>query len=250
MAYIVLDLEWNQPPMGESIASETEDSPRLRGEIIQIGAVRLNETWEIDGSFEMLVRPIRYTKMNPKVRQITGIDNEALLTGKSFPEALAAFTEFCGENCRLITWGRDDIHILKDNLALHGIAPEEIAPCYNAQWIYGRQIAKSKKQVSLSDAVAFLGEPEYQAHDALNDARSTALVCRHLNMEAGIAEITSGTGKKKKHYRPRHRRGEKPSVGAEKRAQSSVAAEKRPPAGYHRPRRRKPRQTPEKKSES
>ena len=33
-----------------------------------------------------------------------------------------------------------------------------------------------------------MGERDFQAHDALNDARSTALVCTHLDMEKGLRE--------------------------------------------------------------
>ena len=33
-----------------------------------------------------------------------------------------------------------------------------------------------------------MGEPEFAAHDALNDAVSTAVICRHLDMIKGIEE--------------------------------------------------------------
>lgn len=211
MAYIVLDLEWNQPPIGEKSDQKDAKGHRLRGEIIQIGAVKLRVDWSIADTFKCLVRPIRYTNMNPKVREITGIDDEALKEGLPFKEALRKLNEFCGEYCRLLTWGNDDIFILRDNLRLHGISAEEIPPCYDLQRIYGQQIEKSKKQISLTDAVAHLGEPPYQAHDALNDARSTALVCRHLNVEQGIEEIRRGREKKKtRRRRPGARKGSAP----------------------------------------
>lgn len=54
MYCIVLDLEWNQP---FSTRSMVTTPVRLPGEIIQIGAVKLNERLEIVDTFKVMVKP-------------------------------------------------------------------------------------------------------------------------------------------------------------------------------------------------
>ena len=54
MYCIVLDLEWNQP---FSTRSMVTTPVRLPGEIIQIGAVKLNEQLEIVDTGRKAVRP-------------------------------------------------------------------------------------------------------------------------------------------------------------------------------------------------
>ena len=47
MKYIVLDLEWNQTYQEKALAVQRELESRLRGEVIQIGAVMLDESKNI-----------------------------------------------------------------------------------------------------------------------------------------------------------------------------------------------------------
>ena len=50
MNYIVLDVEWNQPFNMKSMVKKTL---MLRGEIVQIGAVKLDENYHILDTFKM-----------------------------------------------------------------------------------------------------------------------------------------------------------------------------------------------------
>jgi hypothetical protein len=133
-----------------------------------------------------MISPRHYKIMNYKVRELTGIRTSDLRRGYTFPTAFSLFTKWCGEECTLLTWGCDDIPMLKDNMTLHGIDIEHLPPHYDVQPIFDSQITKEKRQHSLTAAMELLGEPPFEAHDALNDALSTAVVCRHLDMEAGF----------------------------------------------------------------
>ena len=62
MQYIILDMEWNQAWPGSSAARQPLPSP-MRGEIVQIGAVRMSEDQEIGDEFQVLIRP-KYFKKN------------------------------------------------------------------------------------------------------------------------------------------------------------------------------------------
>ena len=222
MNYIILDLEWNQPSRKDELVKFPDP---LHGEIIQFGAVKMNSEKQLVDTFKAMVKPIFYTKMHSKVGEITGIDDSELRSGRPFAQVYAEFLKFCGEDFCFLTWGKDDIRIIKSNLKIHGISYEPFYPCYNAQWIYGRQIADTAKQISLESAVEALGEPPFQAHDALNDAMSTALVCRHLDLEAGINESVIKSRKeksagKKKSVRNR-RRWKKPNGARNKDKQTA-----------------------------
>ncbi len=183
MHYIVLDLEWNQALSREQFVTEPI---KLRGEIVQIGAVKLDESFNTVDVFKIMISPRHYKIMNYKVRELTGIRTSDIKRGYAFPIAYGLFMKWCGEECTLLTWGCDDIPMLKDNMTLHGISTDTLPPHYDVQPIFDSQITKEKRQHSLTAAMELLGEPPFEAHDALNDALSTAAVCRHLDMEAGF----------------------------------------------------------------
>ena len=66
MNYIVFDLEWNQSPNGK------EDSvDHLPFEIIEIGAVKLDEGFCQVGEFHKLIRPQVYKKLHLKISEVT-----------------------------------------------------------------------------------------------------------------------------------------------------------------------------------
>ncbi|NLA53065.1 MAG: hypothetical protein GX858_01720, partial [Clostridiales bacterium] len=86
MHYIIVDLEWNQPLSHQSsIFRRVGD--RLMFEMIQIGAVKLDEQRRMKGSFSRLIAPEHYMKLHPRIRRITGITQEDLSDAPPFHEA-------------------------------------------------------------------------------------------------------------------------------------------------------------------
>ena len=72
-----MDMEWNQAMSSKS--SVFNHLPiHLRGEIIQIGAVRLNDDWTPGEEFQIDVKPVYFRKMHYKVKKLTGIGTERL----------------------------------------------------------------------------------------------------------------------------------------------------------------------------
>lgn len=185
MQYIVLDLEWNQALNGERVHRR---GLVLSGEIIQIGAVRLDENLTAVDTLRLNVAPRYYKKMHWSVRKLTGISTKSLSDGIPFPEAYEQFAAWCGEDAVLLTWGPDDLPMLETNLRLHALSTEELPPFYDLQRIYSRTVSGEKRQCSLSDALTTLGITEsYPPHDALNDALNTAQICAHLPLADAIA---------------------------------------------------------------
>lgn len=187
MHYIVLDMEWNQPWPGSYAAKKPLPLP-MRGEIVQIGAVRMTQNQRLDGEFQVLIRPKFYKKMNRKVSSLTGIKDAALREhGVAFPEAMEQFRAWCGEDAVFFTWGFDDITILRENLALFGIESDWTNRWYNAQLIFNAQTDGATSQRALKTAMEMMAiEPSRPAHDALGDAYHTALICAKLNLKDGI----------------------------------------------------------------
>ena len=135
-SYIVLDLEWNQPMSGQ----ETITRPfRFDSEIIEIGALKLNNRFEEMSEFKSFVRPVFYPSMNGHVVQLTKIRPQELEKAPDFPAAYAAFRDWCGEDCCLCTWGPDDLPVLMDNLLMHGL-DAALPDGYDLQRIFGHEL--------------------------------------------------------------------------------------------------------------
>ncbi len=189
MHYIVLDLEWNQAMSSKS--SVFNYLPiHLGGEIIEIGAVRLNEDFTPGEEFTIDVKPVYFRKIHYKVKKITGFDKERLEKGVSFPEALDTFRKWCGDGATFLTWGSDDRRIMEQNIIIHDLDWDWIEDWINLQIIYNIETASGRSQKSLAAAMEHFGiEQTRVAHDALGDAYNTALICSHLNMPEGIRQL-------------------------------------------------------------
>ena len=189
MNYIVLDMEWNQPWPGSPSARRVLPV-QIRGEIIQIGAVRLTEDQTVADEFQVMIRPKYYRTLNRRVSKLTGIKESRLKAeGIGFAEAIDSFRRWCGEDAVFLTWGFDDIAILRENLQLFQLSTGWISTWYNAQMIFNAQTDGSTAQKSLKTAMEiFQIEATRPAHDALGDAYHTALICARLDLRRGMAE--------------------------------------------------------------
>ena len=195
MNYISLDLEWNQAYAQKALAVQKRLECRLRGEVIQIGAVKLDEDLNLIGSYRITVKPKFFKVIQRYVMRLTGIDQEMLDHGTPLPEAIERFRRWCGEDFAFLTWGPDDIPMLEDNLRAHRLDGAWLHKVYDLQLIFNRQTDGSKNQRSLEYAMEHFGiEQNLPAHDALNDAYFTALVAQRLDIAAGIAQYDQKRG--------------------------------------------------------
>ena len=195
MNYISLDLEWNQAYAQKALAVQKRLECRLRGEVIQIGAVKLDADLNIIGSYRITVKPKFFKSIQRHVMRLTGITQTMLDHGTPLPEAIARFEKWCGEDFAFLTWGPDDIPMLEDNLRAHHLDGAWLHRVYDLQKIFGRQTDNSKNQRSLEFAMEHFGiEQTLPAHDALNDAYFTALVAQRLDVARGVAEYDEKQG--------------------------------------------------------
>ncbi len=186
MNFVVLDLEWNQ-----AMSSKSEVFNHLpihlRGEIIEIGAVKLNPDMTVGEEFTIDVKPVYFRRMHYKVKKITGFDRDRLAHGVGFPEAMQRLREWCGDDVTFLTWGWDDQGIFEQNIIIHDLDWDWISGWVNLQMIYNLQTGGDKNQKSLASAMEHFDiEQTRVAHDALGDAYNTALVTTHLDMDEGM----------------------------------------------------------------
>ncbi|MFR6582679.1 MAG: exonuclease domain-containing protein [Ruminococcus sp.] len=87
MNYIVFDLEWNQNPDGRR-----HPDSRLPFEIIEIGAVKLNEKREIVDTFQCLIKPKVYHWIHDSIHEVIHVDYHELENGIPFPRAIRRFS--------------------------------------------------------------------------------------------------------------------------------------------------------------
>ncbi len=188
MNYVVVDLEWNQAMSSKS--SVFNKLPiKLRGEIIEIGAVKLTEDMQPGEEFTVDVKPVYFKRMHYKVKKLTGFDKERLALGLSFHDAFEKFRQWCGDDVTFLTWGCDDRGIMEQNIIIHDLDWDWIADWINLQLIYNMQTDGDKNQKSLATAMEHFEITQTRvAHDALGDAYNTALICSKLNMEEGLAQ--------------------------------------------------------------
>ena len=195
MFYITLDLEWNQAYAQKALAVQRQLSLRLRGEVIQIGAVKLDKNMQPCGSYQIIVKPKYFKKLHRHVSELTGITQDMMDSGTAFPEAAKSFRKWCGKDFVFLTWGPDDIPMLKENFNAHGLATGWLDKVYDLQVIFNKQTDGGTKQRSLEYAMEHFEIPQrLPAHDALNDAYFTALVAAKLDVAEGIANYDSNRG--------------------------------------------------------
>ena len=176
-----MDLEWNQA------MDKAKENPDIPFEVIEIGAVKMNENGEITDSYDCLIRPKVYRQLHFKVREVTGISPGLLNSqGKSFEEAFPAFTAWCGEDAVYCTWGSMDLTQLQLNIRHYGLENPYPYPFmyYDVQKLYGLLVEDRKVQMSLEHAAERLEIPVDKAfHRAVNDAEYTARILAALDRD-------------------------------------------------------------------
>lgn len=183
MNYIVMDLEWNQALSRQRMV---RDPIRLDGEIIQIGAVKLDEDLNEVDRYSQIIKPVYYTKMLKSVTELTDITDEMINAGRPFVEVCNEFLEWCGEEYVFLTWSANDIYKLEDNMYIHQMDDSILPECYDIQVIFDDQITHENRDFALSYAMWKLDIKPEMSHDALNDAINTVAVMKQLDLSDGL----------------------------------------------------------------
>ena len=185
MNYIVFDLEWNQSPGGKKYSNS-----RLPFEILEIGAVKMNEQREVVDVFQRLVKPQVYNWIHDSIHEVIHVDYKDLADGVSFQQAADEFLDWCGEEWIFCTWGNQDVMELQRNMKYYGMLSKIKGPVtyYDAQKIYGICYNEDPCRRSLEYAIDKMHLPKAQEfHRALTDAKYTGEIFKRLDMPAVLA---------------------------------------------------------------
>lgn len=186
MQYIVLDLEFNQgySSIKGDKSTTNKDCPF---EIIQLGAVKLDENLRTISTLNKLVKPNIYTSLHPFVANLTGLTVEELNSGEPFFKVYEEFVDFLNEGRSILcTWGMCDIKELFRNAKYYNLDTSLLPNEYIDVQNYASKYLKRKKgfSIGLGAAVALLNITfEKDFHNALHDAYYTAEVFKKIYNE-------------------------------------------------------------------
>ena len=188
MAFIIIDLEFNNlSGIHKCIPNVYNDYPNLKkldlvNEIIEIGAVKLDEHMQPCDELKVYIKPSVIPVVNPKILEITKINIEDLENGVSFIEGINKLKDMVEEGDIICSWAKDDIAEIIRNANHYGYD--------NLSWLnnyldiqeYVTKILGYRKSLSLKNALKTLKIKvnEELLHDALNDSIYTAHVFKNL----------------------------------------------------------------------
>lgn len=172
-----------------SNSKKTEDSKVNRSlempfEIIQIGAVKLDENLEIISTFNKYVKPSLYKEIHPFIQELTGISTDMLNDKELFPCVYNEFMKFIGhDDFVMCVWGLDDIKQLLRNIHFHELNSNNNLKRYmDIQSLASKEFNTPKgNRLGLKTAVEYWNIPvEHDFHNAINDAVYTAHIFRKV----------------------------------------------------------------------
>ncbi|MGN0400170.1 MAG: exonuclease domain-containing protein [Blautia sp.] len=181
MNYIVFDLEWNQCPYGKE-----RENKRIPFEIIEIGAIKLDEERKEIDRFQQIIKPTVYHRLHFRTKEILNIDKETLEDGVLFSKGIRKFLRWCGEDVMFCTWGQADLVELQRNMKYYKLSHLLKGPVfyYDVQKIFGIEYEGKKSSRSLEYAIDYLQMNKDESfHRALHDAWYTAQIFARLPME-------------------------------------------------------------------
>lgn len=186
--YVVVDLEMCTVPK----TIKKHICP-YRSELIQIGAVLLNDSLEIIDTFATFVAP-RYGVINKFIHDLTGISQQDLEGAPDIQDALELFLAWVPEEAVMVSWSRSDEMQIRREVEHKGINIPELDK-YLDSWIDCQdtfsELMDSPKVYRLSEAL-IIADIDLQdgAHDALVDARNTALLFAKMETQGENLQLS------------------------------------------------------------
>ena len=183
--FVIFDLEFTTWP--EAMEQDWSAPGHLR-EIVQIGAVRVNEEYSVVEEYETLVRPVVNPRLSPFFTTLTGIDQRSVdRDGLPPARALGDFLGFC-RGGPVLSYGNDML-VLGENIGWARARGEQIehsalTPGFLNVRPWLNAVAPATTGVNSGRLWQTLGLARPAApggeHSALFDCHSTAAALRHL----------------------------------------------------------------------
>ncbi|MDO4467869.1 MAG: 3'-5' exonuclease [Bacillota bacterium] len=191
MKYVVVDLEMN------SVASNfIEERKVCSMEIIQIGAVVLNEEYEIIGSFSTYVKPQYNRYIENMYQRLTGITTYMVKDAPVFKDGLKQFFSWIqtlNDEIEVYAWSENDLCQILREAELKGYEFSNYENVILDYWYDFQEEYEEKTQkhykCSLVEALSSHGiQLEGKLHDALYDAKNTAKLLKVVRTDNRIVD--------------------------------------------------------------
>ena len=182
--YVIVDLEMCRVPHDK----RTDEYP-YSNEIIEIGAVLVNEQLEITDTFKTYVSP-QFGALDEYISKLTGITNSDIENAPVLRDALEKFMEWLPDNAILVSWSENDEYQMSEEMYYKYIDMPEfdkyLDNWQDCQEEFGERM-NSPKVYRLSEAL-IIADIEYDEniHDALVDAKNTALLFIKMKTETTL----------------------------------------------------------------
>lgn len=167
----------------------TEEIPM--GEIIEIGAVILDEEFEIIDKYSTYIKPDNL-KVSQGVQRLTSITEEKLVKAPNIKEALENLLQITPDinNTTLYTWSDSDTNAIECELNSKNIQIKGVKRLCNnyidIQEIFGERVG-IENRINLTKALNMIGlEFNGKEHGALADAINTAQILKEIETNQDI----------------------------------------------------------------
>jgi len=165
-------------------------------EIIEIGAVVLNNDYEVLGEVQRFVRPVRNPILSEFCKELTSIRQSDVDTAQIFPDALADFQnqveQLAGrrlDEMVFCSWGDYDRKQLMKDCQYHKI-PYPFGSHRNVKKEFARR--RRIRPMGIARALNILRMPlEGTHHRGIDDARNITKIFRHEWNSASEKEVLS-----------------------------------------------------------
>lgn len=184
MVHIVIDLEMN--PVKRSLK---EVRKFILDEVIEFGAVKLDENYKQIDEFQCYVKP-EFSEITAHITRLTGITNETVADKNTFEIEFQKFFEWIGGwDMKIYSWSPSDIKQLKNECAYK--LPNFDVVRLERQWIDIQKEFDDRiglhNSLSLKYAVGAMNRNfEGTAHTALADATNTAAILTLMQDDAAF----------------------------------------------------------------
>lgn len=193
MKYIILDLEWDSayfPPQKKFI-----------NQILQIGAVKLDENFNVIDEFSVNVCSSISKRVTSFCTKLTGITTEIMRAGISLYDAVKQYNDFSSDCDVAMTWSDSDLyaimeneeHLLKNKIRFNFkkyLDLQKLVQIYLANG--GMEI---KNQVSLENAAELLSIniEDFHLHTAVEDSKISAILLKKCYNESAFNSLVKDT---------------------------------------------------------
>jgi inhibitor of KinA sporulation pathway (predicted exonuclease) len=153
----------------------------LRQEIVEIGAVKMDQANRVIERFRCMVKPEFNGVIEKEIFRLTGIENADAWAAVELEQALAQFEAWCGtEDITIYAWSENDRAQLKRECAYKGIESRFLEEAQTTWVDFQKQFSEQLGEKHIMALCAAMQRMEIDVDGTLHDASWDAYNCAKL----------------------------------------------------------------------